>query len=191
MKQLIIGSLVGALILFFWGFLSWTLLPVHFKSYHYTPAQDSVMSLINSSNLESGAYLMPMADNRTGDYYGTYMPAMKKNHEAMKGKPFVSVFYSKEGIDSNPLRMLSGLLINLISVLCASIILFAANARSGGFFGRWWIVMLIAAIISLEGQMIGVNWLGVPWHFAIGLIFDHMVGWALCGAWLSWYYGRE
>ena len=64
MKKILIGSLVGAIILFIWSFLAWAVLPVHLHTFQYTPAQDSILQILANNNMESGAYAMPMADNR-------------------------------------------------------------------------------------------------------------------------------
>src|SRR5678816_1381218 len=59
MKKWIIGSLVGALIVFAWQFLSWTMIGIHSGEEKYASAQDQVLSALSSSNLEDGMYMLP------------------------------------------------------------------------------------------------------------------------------------
>ncbi len=59
MKKWIIGSLVGAIIVFAWQAASWTFLGIHAGEEKYTPAQDQILSTLASSNLEDGMYMLP------------------------------------------------------------------------------------------------------------------------------------
>lgn len=192
MKKIIIGSLVGGLILFIWGFLSWVVLPVHFQSFHYTPAQDSIMKSLADANLESGTYFIPYIDNREGGFYDPKFQAeMKKHHDTMMGKPMATINYIKAGMHDDPMTMGMGFILNLFSAFCAALLLAAASAKTNSFFSRWWLVMLIAVILCTSGPLLDWNWMGMPWHYIKGIIFDNMIGWGLCGVWLAWYFGRE
>ena len=124
MKKLIIGSLVGAIILFVWNFLSWVVLPIHLHTVNYTPAQDSILKLLAESGMEDGAYAMPMADNRNaGAFDAAYQDARTKVMEKSKGKPMASVYYLKDGYNENIPR---GFLLGFLSVFAACILLVPA-----------------------------------------------------------------
>ena len=43
MKKWIVGSLVGAIIVFGWQFLSWNMLSIHIAGEKYTTAQDTII----------------------------------------------------------------------------------------------------------------------------------------------------
>ena len=58
MKKLI-GSLVGAILVFAWQFLSWTMLKLHEKEAKYTSGQDSVLTYLSSALKEDGIYMLP------------------------------------------------------------------------------------------------------------------------------------
>jgi thioesterase domain-containing protein len=47
MKKLIIGSLVGAALLFGWQSLSWTALHIHDDAYLYSSNQDSILATLS------------------------------------------------------------------------------------------------------------------------------------------------
>lgn len=59
MKKTIIGSLVGAIIMFLWQFLSWGPTQLHRPAQDYTPKQDSILSYLNSQFSEDGSYFLP------------------------------------------------------------------------------------------------------------------------------------
>ena len=64
MKKLLIASSVGAVILFVWSAMAWTMLPLHHHTFMYTPNQDPIMEAINQNLDESGVYAVPNVDNR-------------------------------------------------------------------------------------------------------------------------------
>src|SRR4051812_48022694 len=98
MKKILTGSAVGAIILFIWSFLAWAILPLHLHTFMYTPAQDALLKVLEENNVETGAYIIPMADNRNvSGFDSKYMDESKKVMEASKGKPSASIYYIKEG----------------------------------------------------------------------------------------------
>ncbi len=190
MKKIIIGSLAGSVILFVWGAISWMLLPIHLQSFHYTPAQDSILSAL--SGLESGAYMVPAADNRNAKAFDSkYQEECMKMHEVYKGKPMATIMYIKEGVQENAMTFVRGLLFNFISVMCVCIILAASSEKLRTFFERWWMVLLVSCVLVLQGPLMGYNWMGLPWHYVKGMVIDAFVSWGLCGAWLAWYFGKK
>ena len=188
MKKLLIGSFVGAIILFFWGFLSWAILPIHLHTYSYTPAQDSILQILADNNMEDGAYAMPMADNRNvaafdSKYQEESANLMKEN----AGKPMATVFYLKDGYRMNlPL----GFLINFIAVFAACLLLVPAFTTVSTFFQRWWLALVVGLLINACGPMIGYNWLGMPWNYTAAMILDNFLNWGVTGLWLAWYFKR-
>src|SRR5678809_418219 len=86
MKKWIIGSLVGAIIVFAWQAASWMFIGIHDKAMKYTPAQDQIMNVLSSSNLDEANYMLPSAPTKQGK-----QDMMK----SMEGKPWASVIYHK------------------------------------------------------------------------------------------------
>ncbi len=192
MKKILISAVVGALIIFVWDSISWMVLPVHHQTFMHTPGQDEILNVINENLNGSAAYMLPSADNRDVKLFDPeYEEADRKVMEENMGKPFAMIFYVKEGMSMEGSMFIIGYIIQFISVLCAAIILLAAGDKLTTFYMRWWIVMLIAVIISIQGHLMGWNWMGLPWHYVKGFIVDTLIGWGLCGAWLAYYFGRK
>jgi len=188
MKKLIIATFVGAFILFLWSAISWMALPIHHQSLWYTPAQDTILEVINKNIDESGAYMLPTADNRNVKTFDSdYVREKQKVQEENQGKPFAMIFYVKEGMQMDARQFITGYVFKFFSVLIAVIILLAAGDKLNSFYMRWWIVMLLAVIISIEGYLMNWNWMGYPWHYIKGFIVDNLIAWGLCGIWLAWY----
>src|SRR5947207_2659224 len=137
MKKILIGSLVGALILFFWGFLAWDILPIHLHTIMYTPAQDAVLKVLKDNNVETGAYYMPMADNRSVKGMDSkYHEEMEKVMKESAGKPAANLYYLKEGYNMGGGTLVKGFLFDFIAVLAACILLVPGFAAMNSFFGR-------------------------------------------------------
>jgi len=188
MKKLLIGSLVGAVIYFFWGFLSWALLPIHLHTIHYTPAQDSLLQVMAASGMKDGAYGMPMADNRNISGFDTkYHEESERVMKENAGKPMATIYYLEDGYKMNILR---GLLFNFIAVFAACIILVPAFSTTNSFFQRWWFTLVIGLIVSTCGPLINYNWMGMPWNFTADMILDYLLTWGVTGLWLAWWFRK-
>lgn len=188
MKKILIASLVGALIMFVYSALSWMVLPTHHDSFHYTPAQDSILSALKNAGLTDGAYYMPTLDNRNVSSFDSEYH--KKGEEMMKaniGKPMATVFYLDKAAGMDPMQMVRGFFYTLIALFCVCMLLSLAYQSDASFFMRWWMVMLIAIIYTMMGPLMGHNWMMEPWHYTKGFICDAFIGWGLTGLWLAKY----
>src|SRR4051794_29763383 len=98
MKKILVGSFVGAIILFIWSFLAWAVLPLHLHTFSYHPAQDSLLNILATSETATGAYSMPMADNRNAAAFDSkYHEESEKLMKENAGRPMATIFYLKEG----------------------------------------------------------------------------------------------
>lgn len=192
MKKIFIGSLVGGIIMFIWGFLAWTILPIHLHTINYSPALDTVLQVMANNNTETGVYYAPMADNRNiTSFDSKYQEESQKIMEATKGQPAVTVSYLKEGYAMGGTTILHGFLINFCAVLAACIVLAPAFAHMNSFFGRWWLVLLIGAVVALCGPVLNYNWMATPGVYAKDIVVDVLVNWGITGIWLAWYFKNK
>ena len=186
MKKLLIGSLVGAVIYFFWGFISWAVLPIHLHTVSYTPAQDTLLQIMADAHMTDGAYSMPMADNRNvSGFDSKYREETERVMKESKGKPMASIYYLEDGYKMNIPR---GFLFDFIAVLAACIILVPAFSTTNSFFQRWWFTLLIGLIVSVCGPLVNYNWMSMPWNFTVDMVFDYLLSWGVTGVWLAWYF---
>ena len=170
MKKWIIGSLVGAIIIFGWQFLSWDILGIHDGQSKYTPAQDQIMSTLNSSLTEDGMYMMPNG------------ATSKEKQEVMKnmnGKPFAWVVYEKNFNLSMTSSMIMGFVVDLILVILLISILVRGGLPS--FTGIFTGAIAVGLFSFLWGPYMERNWYNVPWSAIQGHLIDAVVAWALCG----------
>lgn len=184
MKRVLIGTLVGAIIVFVFQAMSWMVLPIHKNSMKYTPAQDSVLKALTTHLHEDGLYGIPTArpDASQAD--------MEKDMNARIGKPWAMINYHQSFDMGMGLQMGLGFLINLFSVLIVAMLMNNMLTTMLSFGKRLGFVMFFSIFTILQAQLTGMNWWHTPFHWAIGEILDLLIAWFLCGLWLAWYMGR-
>jgi hypothetical protein len=176
MKKWIIGSLVGAILVFGWQFLSWDILALHSGESKYTSAQDQIMSTLNSSLTEDGMYMLPN---------GATLKEKKDVMSNMNGKPFAWIMYEKSFSINMASSMIMGFVIDLVLV----VLLISIMVRGGlpSFTGIVTGCMAVGIFTFLWGPYTSHNWYNVPWSAIQGHLIDAIVAWGLCGLWLAWW----
>ena len=107
MKKWLIGSFVGAILVFAWQFLSWTILPVHSGEAKYTPAQNEIMNSLSASLRDDGVYMLP-----------TVPPG---------GKPWATVIYRSVYKPDMAMQLIRGFLVDWFLVFTLIYILTRAG----------------------------------------------------------------
>jgi hypothetical protein len=179
MKQLLIGSLVGAIILFLWQFMSWTTLNIHQSSMQYTANQDAVLECL-AANLEEGSYFMPnLPPNATEEEY-------EANMKNVEGKPWAQVSYHKSMEYNMGMSMFRGFAIDFVAVLllCWLLMKFEHNDFKTTLLST----LAVGVIAFLTTHYLDSIWFESS---SIGHLIDTIVQWGLCGAWLGWWMNRN
>ncbi|TAL46630.1 MAG: hypothetical protein EPN92_05780 [Chitinophagaceae bacterium] len=180
MKKWLIGSLVGAIIVFAWQASSWMFLGIHDSAMKYHPAQKEIMDVISANTTEDGMYMMPSA------------PTKKEQQDMMEGmigKPWATVIYHKSMSGEMTMRMIRSflvdlfLVISLIYVLTRGGIPITRRAFAGG--------VALGLFTFLWGPYTGRIWFDLPWHMIQGDLIDAIVAWGLCGLWVGWWLNRK
>jgi len=180
-KHWIIGSIVGAIIVFAWQSLSWMIIGLHDDQMKYTPAQTEIMGALSSGIKEDGLYSLPSA------------ATMKERESMMKdmeGKPWASVIYHKEYHANIPMRMIRAFLVDLFLVI--SLIYIFSRAGTIPIARRIFSgAVAFGLAMFLAGEYMGHIWFDLPWHMIKGMLIDDVVAWALCGIWLGWWLNKK
>jgi hypothetical protein len=102
MKKSIFFSLIGAVVLFVWQFLSFAMPNLHKSGMEYTPAQDSILAAMAKSGLKEGMYMLGQPDpNLPKAEYDKVM-------DGYMGKPWAVVNYQAENNDRMAMNMIRG-----------------------------------------------------------------------------------
>lgn len=180
-KQWIIGSIIGAIIVFVWQSLSWMALGIHDNQMKYTPAQTEILNVLSSSITEEGLYSMPSAATQKEQQ------AMMKD---MEGKPWASVIYHKTYKGDMTMRLIRGFLVNLFMAI--SLIYLLTRGGSIPIARRVFAGSVAFGLaIFLGGQYMGHIWFDLPWHMITGDLIDNIASWSLCGIWLGWFLNKK
>lgn len=181
MKKILIGALVGGILIFFWQFLSWTILDLHRPANEYTPKQAEIMNFLNSQFSEDGSYHLPSTPK------GASSEEMQKAMSDAIGKPWAVVAYHKELSGDMGMNIFRGLIVDIIIVGLFCWILSAfANPR----FGNVFIASLLVGLIAFLNFPYTLHIWFDTFDLTASLI-DALVGWGLAGLWLGWWYGRK
>ncbi len=172
MKNQLIATIVGGLLLFIWQFLSNGPLNVHGSQNLYTPNQDAIIEVL-SANLEDGQYFIPR---------GATSAENQAFMQEQIGKPWAIVNYHSALEDNFGMMLLRTFIIDLVAVflLC-------------WLFGKMTdLNMTTCLIVSLVVGLIGYvmnPYLNSVWYGAPSIpdLIDTVVGWGLVGLWLGWW----
>lgn len=180
MKKQLIATLVGAIILFVWQFLSWAVLPVHQSEYGYTPNQDKIMEALNQYLTEENTYMVP------GVPPGTPHEQAEAAMQSNIGKPWARISYHKSLNMDMGTNMIRGFSVDLLVA----------------FFLMW--LLLQFANLNLRTAVQAAVAVGIMAYLTIpylnnvwfeegsaGHLVDAIVPWTLMGLWLGWWLPRR
>lgn len=174
---MIIGALVGALLIFMWQFVSWSLAPVHKSEFQYTSMEADILA--SMEGLEHGSYMVP------GTPPGTSMEDEQALMEENIGKPWAYIHYRPEAKFTMGMNMFRGYAADFVAVLllCWLLIKIPESNFSS--------TLMASIVVGLIGYC-SVNYIETIWFEtdSIGHLIDAIVGWGLCGAWLGWWLNR-
>lgn len=175
MKKLIIGALVGALLLFFWQFLSWTVLNIHGSNMAHTPNQDAILEVLNE-NLSTGDYYVPRPPDEASS------EEQEAFFESRMGKPWALISYRESFEVNMGMSMFRGYLANFFAVLLLCWLLLKIDL----------LTFKTALLGSLFVGLIGYSTIsyisGIWFEFnTMPDLLDAVVQWGLCGLWLGYY----
>jgi hypothetical protein len=180
MKKWIIGSFVGAIIIFAWQAASWMFLGIHDSTMKYSPAQNEILSSLSANIKEDGAYMLPNAGPNEDH---------NKVKKDMEGKPWASVIYHHSFSNNMTMMMIRGFLVSFVLVL----LLVIALSKGGmpGFSGFVTGSTAVGVLTFLWGPYMGHVWFDLPWHMIRGDMIDAVMAWGLCGVWLGWWMNKK
>lgn len=118
MIKIVIGTLVGGLILFFWQFISWGVGNLHGDQIAHTPLQEQLLSCLESAGLPEGEYFIPnKPPEMSQEEYGKIV------EEKWIGKPWARIQYHHNFQNTMPMNMFRGLVIDLLAAFLVCVLL--------------------------------------------------------------------
>src|SRR5438445_123318 len=159
-KQLLLGSVLGSIVLFIWSFIAWTFIPWPGEPLRAFTNDDAVVAAVKANAPRSGNYLLPNGVKRTpGMTDAQYQKAGQDAANRMAQGPMIFAAIRLEPIGSMGKYLVVGFLTSLILALLASALLLQTSHLS--YAGRVVFITVIGVIIFVGGHVDEWNW----WRF--------------------------
>jgi hypothetical protein len=167
MVRLLIASLLSAVVLFFWGFVYWTVSPLRFQALKALPGQEKIVPELEKAGLETGVYLAPFVDEDrvTAENKDEVMKALLEKHK--KG-PLVQIIYRKDGVDMmNPTVFVMGFVHMFVSSLLVGLLLLMVVQGLSTYGSRVLFVFLASLFASWTIDLSAPIWFHHPWGYSL------------------------
>ena len=180
MVKLIKGGVLGGLILFIWGAVSWMALPWHTSTLHKFKNEAEVEEVIAKNSPRSGVYILP---NPHRHEPGASLEEMDRReaegNEKIRKGPLIFVSARLGTGDSMGLLMAKSLAIQMAAAL---LVTWMASSASGlGYFRRVLFVTVFGLAAGVVGHLPHWNWWGFSEAFTMAEAADLVIGWLLAG----------
>lgn len=185
--RIAIAAAIGGIVMFLWGAVAHTLLPLGEMGMHTAVEQDAALTAITSSASKGeGVYMLPGMD-----------PAMYEDEaankaflEANRDKPYALVIYQPAGNAA-----LENMGPNLVKqwasdTLAAGVLAWILSLAPWGFGRRIAVATAAGAFSWLTISVPYWNWYMFPVDFTLANLAEQVVGWAVGGAASAWWLGR-
>jgi hypothetical protein len=171
MKPLLLSSVLGALVAFVWGFISWTVLPWH-KTLSFTNDAE-VAEVVGKNAPEHGVYLLPGEKGRD-------QAAMADWQKRAATGPFMYAVVRPGTKEFSMARLLAGSFgIQFVGAFIISALLL--TARPMAYAVRVLFVVLVVLSGGVLSHLPGWNWWETPTHSVLVELVDLAIAWALAG----------
>jgi hypothetical protein len=183
-KQLGLGSVLGAVVLFVWSFIAWTLIPWPGEPLRSFTNEDAVATAIKANAPRSGNYLMPNEVKRTpGMTDEQFKAAQQAAMEKMSRGPVIFAAIRLEPFGS----MAKPLVIKFVTlVIVALLASFLLAQTSGLSYARRVVFLTIIGLIVFVGVNVDEwNWWGFSNAYTAMQLGVLAIGWLMAGLVMS------
>ena len=176
MSKALAGVIVGAIVYFIWGFISWAVIPWHTATVKALPQQRLLSDTMKVVIKEPGFYVFPAEENRNDK------DERDKVNELFRQGPVGTVAFSPTGHE----RMGADILIkqfvsDLVQAALVMFVLFAASHRFKSVVHRAHLAAALGLLIGIAAHVQNRLWFNFPMGYTIVNILDLTVGYALLG----------
>lgn len=179
MGRVILATVVGAVVVFAWGFVAWAGFNLYSFAFKNLPSEAVVVPALKSAIPETGAYWFPGMPEETAattpEQVQTNMESWKERH---KTGPLGLLLYRQTGYDAmSPSVFIRGFVIMLASALMMSLIV--GGVQSNAYGKRFGAALLAALFAVLATHASNWNWFGLPDKYLMAMTLDTLVAWTL------------
>lgn len=166
-KNLIKAALVGGLIAFAWGFISWVALPFHMDNIKSFKSDIQVAEVLMHNTNSPGIYAMPSMEKKDSSV------------NVIGTMPFAFVSFRPKGYEESPRMMVISLVMNIFVAFMIGFLLSRAKGLEYSCRVKFvTMIGLIAAVLSYVPEM---NWWGFDLQYCLLGMADAVIAWLLAG----------
>jgi len=182
MNKLIVPSLLAAIVVFIWMYISWAVIGWHNTDLKNLPNGEALVEQMSQSITEPGIYIYPGNPTDESD------EGMKAWTERYKAGPNVHfMVYNPAGADPmNPMQFVKSFIINFIAAFIAGVLLMMTLAQNPSFWRRIIFVMMLGMFAAFVGPFVEWNWWSFPTGYSMVNAIDLCVTWFIAGLVLAW-----
>lgn len=171
------AAVIGGLIVFLWGMISWMVFPWHEKCFKKFADESEVASVIKDNAKTDGVYVLP---NTFAYQDGTSQKEMTRSMGMMEKGPFMFAVVHPKGMGKMTMKpFVLSLIISIIGAYIATWMFLQTKAlnfkKKVGFFA------MFGLGVAVLGELPAWNWWGAPFGFVFIHMLDHVIGWTLAG----------
>jgi hypothetical protein len=183
-KQLVLGSVLGAIVLFVWSAIAWMVIPWPGEPLRSFTNEDAVAQAISANAPRSGNYLLPNEPKRTPgmtdeQYKATGQAAMDR----MTRGPMIFAAVRLEPSKSFGAALVIQFFTQLVLALLATLLLLQTSGLSRA--GRIAFVAAIGVIIFVGGHIDEWNWFSFSNAYMLMEFGAIVIGWVLAALVIS------
>ncbi|HJZ78858.1 MAG TPA: hypothetical protein VKD91_00890 [Pyrinomonadaceae bacterium] len=179
-KQLTLGAVLGAVVLFGWSFVAWTFVPWPGEPLRSFTNDEAIVAAIKANAPRSGNYLLPSEVKRTaGMTDEQFQKASQDSMNRMMQGPIIFTAIRLEPFGSFPRALVFKFVTLLVAALLATLLLVQTNGLSYG--KRVLFLTIPAALIFLGTNADEWNWFGFSNSYTAMQLSVLLIGWFLAG----------
>jgi len=180
MRTLLQSGLIGGLIVFLWGAVSWMVLPYHAKTLHHFQDEATVQNVLTPNMLASGVYVLPHPEPENAKLPDPLARQMAGQRQHLRESgPFMFVVYQPTGTGPMLLLMARDLALKILSAILVTWLLLQVGDVS--YRRRVFFVMVVVMTGSILFSLGQWNWWAFPEDYVLLEILDGLAGWFLAG----------
>ncbi len=182
MKELLLGSVIAAVALFFWGFVYWAVSPLPYTALKTVADEPAAGLALLEHFPQSGTYYLPDPQN----------PDIDEMNALHRQGPVAMVDIDVDGaVPQSPIVMLAGFAHMLITTLMISLLMRLTGGALATYGDRVLFVFLAGVIVAFWARISDVIWwgLGLPWQM-YNAIYD-VSSWLIAGLILAKFVGPK
>jgi hypothetical protein len=180
-KKVIMGGMLGGLVMFLWGAVSWMVLPWHDLTMGKFTDELAVAEVIAANAPQSGIYLLPNAQQLDPQANEAAREQARADALArMQSGLFLFVSVAREGTDfTNPWLFVRSLIIQIVAATLITVLL--VQTRGLHFWCRVGFVETAGVLIGVLATFPLWNWWQFPLRYTLVNFADLIISITLAG----------